>query len=168
MTGIATAEQSDAIMALLEERWDDLIGAMPVKLCFPALDGLDWQSITGADPKNTPWSYHNGGNWPFLLWLLAAAAVTAGRPELARRALDTAATRINKQRWPEYYDGPDGRLIGKEARAFQTWSIAGFIAAEELLKHPDRVGLFALEESPAVAACSLRVADELRGDRGEQ
>jgi hypothetical protein len=168
MTGIATAEQSDAIMALLEERWDDIIGAMPVKLCFPALDGLDWQSITGADPKNTPWSYHNGGNWPFLLWLLAAAAVSSGRPELARRALDTAAARINEQRWPEYYDGPDGRLIGKEARAFQTWSIAGFIAAEELLKHPDRVGLFALEESPAVAACALRVADELGGDRGEQ
>jgi glycogen debranching enzyme len=131
-----------------------------LKLCFPALDGLDWKSITGADPKNTPWSYHNGGYWPFLLWLLATAAVKAGRPELAQRALGTVAARIAEQRWPEYYDGPDSRLIGKEARAFQTWSIAGFIAAQALLREPERVGLFALEESPAVAACSVRVAKE--------
>ncbi len=161
MTSMASHEQSAAIMDLMEQRWDDLIGAMPVKLCFPSLEDRDWKVVTGADPKNTPWSYHNGGNWPFLLWLLAAAAVKAERPELAQRALDIAASRIAVQRWPEYYDGRDGRLIGKEAKAFQTWSIAGFIAAHEMLAQPQHVDLFGYEESPAVVTCSLRVADEM-------
>jgi hypothetical protein len=161
LTSLATHEQSQAVMALLDQRWDDLIGAMPVKLCFPALEGLDWKTVTGADPKNIPWSYHNGGNWPFLLWLLAAAATKAERPELAQRALDVAAARIKVQRWPEYYDGRDGRLIGKEARAFQTWSIAGFIAAHEMLAQPQQVELFAYPEDLAVLACSLRVANEM-------
>jgi glycogen debranching enzyme len=162
MTSLASQEQSAAIMGLIEQRWDDLIGTMPVKLCFPALEGRDWQTITCADPKNTPWSYHNGGNWPFLLWLLAGAAIKAQRPQLAQRALDIAASRIAVQRWPEYYDGRDGRLIGKEARAFQTWSIAGFAAAHEMMAQPEHVGLFAYEDNPAVVACALRVDDEMR------
>jgi glycogen debranching enzyme len=161
LTSLASDEQAAAIMELMEERWDDLVGSMPLKLCFPALVGRDWQTVTGADPKNTPWSYHNGGNWPFLLWLLAGGAIKAGRPELAHRALDVAASRIAMQRWPEYYDGRDGRLIGKEARSFQTWSIAGFIAAHEMLARPQHVELFSYEENPAVVACSLRVADEM-------
>lgn len=161
ITSLATDEQSVAIMDLTEARWDDLVGAMPLKLCFPALQGRDWRTVTGADPKNTPWSYHNGGNWPFLLWLLAAGAIKAGRPELAHRALSIAASRIAEQRWPEYYDGRDGRLIGKEARSFQTWSIAGFIAAHEMIARPAHIELFSYRESPTVAACSLRVAEEL-------
>ena len=92
-TSMASQEQSSAIMDLMEQRWDDLIGAMPVKLCFPALEGRDWDTVTGADPKNTPWSYHNGGNRPFLLWLLAAAAIKAGRYELVQRAVDIAGSR---------------------------------------------------------------------------
>jgi hypothetical protein len=161
MTSLATHEQAEAIVCLMEQRWDDLIGAMPVKLCFPALEGLDWKTVTGADPKNIAWSYHNGGNWPVLLWLLAAAAIKAERPGLAQRALDAAAARIGEQRWPEYYDGRDGRLIGKEARAFQTWSIAGFIAAHEMLAKPEHVALFAHVENAAVRACSSRVAEEV-------
>jgi hypothetical protein len=146
---------------LLEQRWDDLVGAMPVKLCFPALEGFDWKTVTGADPKNAPWSYQYGGNWPFLLWLMAAAAIRTGRSELAQRALDIAASRIAGQRWPEYYDGRDGRLIGREARAFQTWSIAGFIAAHEMLAKPEQVELSSYEENSAVLACSSRVAEEM-------
>ncbi len=168
MTSLATREQSAAIMDLIEQRWDDLIGFMPVKLCYPAVEGRDWEIITSADPKNTPWSYHNGGNWPFLLWLLAAAAVKTQRPELAQRALDIAASGIARQRWPEYYDGRDGRLVGKEARFLQTWSIAGFIAAQEILTRPQQVELFSFEENPNVAACSSRVADEMRTREKQQ
>jgi hypothetical protein len=160
ITSMASHEQSAAIMDLMDQRWDDLIGSMPVKLCFPALEGRDWKTVTGADPKNTPWSYHNGGNWPFLLWLLAAAAIKAERREHAQRALDIAATRIAVQRWPEYYDGRDGRLIGKEARTFQTWSIAGFIAAHEMLAQPQHAELFTYPENPMVLACSSRIEDD--------
>lgn len=64
---------------------------MPLKICLPALEAEEWRIITGSDPKNTyvnyplnclilmliivvlvsfcrPWSYHNGGSWPTLVW----------------------------------------------------------------------------------------------------
>lgn len=160
LTSLADDEQAEAIMNLMESRWDDLLGSMPVKVCFPALEDRDWQTVTGADPKNLPWSYHNGGNWPFLLWLLAGSAIKSGRSELADRALDTAASRIGEQGWPEYYDGRRGRFVGKEARSHQTWSIAGFIAAADMLAQPDKIELFSYEEHPKVVACSTRVAEQ--------
>ena len=146
VSSLADPEQSEAIMDLFEARWDDLVGAMPVKLAFPALEGSAWRTMTGADAKNIPWSYHNGGHWPFLLWLLAAAAVKTGRPELGRRALDVAQDRLRDGRWPEYFDGRRGRLVGKEARCFQTWTIAGALAAHHLLAEPSRAVLFAQDE----------------------
>ena len=161
LTSLADEAQAAALMNLMEARWEDLVGSMPLKLCFPALVERDWRTVTGADPKNIPWSYHNGGNWPFLLWLHAGAVIKGGRPELAYRALDIAASQIAEQRWPEYYDGRDGRLIGKEARSFQTWSIAGFVAAHDMLAEPRHADLFSFEENPAVVACSLKVAEQM-------
>jgi hypothetical protein len=75
----ASPQESQGIMDLIEQRWDDLVGNMPMKICFPAVEGLEWKILTGCDPKNVPWSYHNGGNWPVLLWLLVAAAQKTGR-----------------------------------------------------------------------------------------
>lgn len=50
---LATTEQSHAILDLIEAKWSDLVAAMPLKICFPALEGREWQIITGCDPKNT-------------------------------------------------------------------------------------------------------------------
>jgi hypothetical protein len=155
VSSLADENQAAGIMELIERRWDDLMGEMPVKLCFPALEGQDWRTVTGADPKNTPWSYHNGGNWPFLLWLMAAASARTGRMELAERALSAAVSRLPAQQWAEYFDGRDGRLMGKEARAFQTWSIAGLLGACEILRNPDHVNLFAFKDGTGAIACSL-------------
>jgi glycogen debranching enzyme len=35
-------------------------------------------------------SYHNGGNWPVLLWLLAAAAQKTGRDAISNNAIAIA------------------------------------------------------------------------------
>ncbi len=157
VSSLATPDQAQGIMDLIEQRWDDLIGQMPLKLCFPALEGRDWETVTGADPKNSAWSYHNGGNWPFMLWLLAAAAQKTGRPALAARALETAAGRLETERWAEYFDGRQGRLVGKEARRFQTWSVAGFLAAHQLLEQPDHLGLLSFDSLPEAQACDWHV-----------
>lgn len=61
---LATGEQAEAILDLVEERWEELIGEMPLKICYPAMENQEWQIVTGCDPKNTRWSYHNGGSWP--------------------------------------------------------------------------------------------------------
>ncbi|MEO1428762.1 MAG: glycoside hydrolase 100 family protein [Cyanobacteria bacterium J06633_8] len=154
ISSLASEEQSKAIMELVEHRWESLVGCMPMKLCFPALEGRDWQLITGSDPKNIPWSYHNGGSWPFLLWELAAAGLKMGKTELVEKALNIVAERILKDGWPEYYDAKNGRLIGKEARKFQTWTIAGFLAAEELLENPKNLELISFEEDFNVISCA--------------
>nr|KYP64966.1 hypothetical protein KK1_019580 [Cajanus cajan] len=143
---MATTEQSTAIMDLIESRWEELVGDMPVKVCYPALESHEWRLITGCDPKNTRWSYHNGGSWPVLLWLLVAASIKTGRPQIARRALQVAETKLSKDSWPEYYDGTLGRYVGKQARKFQTWSIAGYLAARMMMDDPSHLGLVALEE----------------------
>lgn len=146
LVSLASKKESHRIMDLFEQRWYDLIGYMPVKICFPALSGSEWRLVTGCDPKNSPWSYHNGGNWPVLLWLFAAVAQKTGRVELGQRAIDIAEKRLMNDKFPEYYDGKNGRLIGKEARSYQTWTIAGLLAAKELLANPEYVKLICFDE----------------------
>ena len=143
---LASAQEAQGIMDLIEQRWADLVGNMPMKICFPAVEGLEWKILTGCDPKNVPWSYHNGGNWPVLLWLLVAAAQKTGRTEVARLAIELAEKRLSEDQWPEYYDGRNGRLVGKEARKYQTWTIAGFLVAKDLMANPQHLGLFSFDE----------------------
>ena len=146
IASLATKQQSEAIFNLIIERWDDLIGNMPMKICFPALEDTEWRLLTGCDPKNKPWSYHNGGSWPVLMWMLTAAAQKIGKADVAAKAIEIAEKSLSKDGWAEYYDGKTGRLIGKEARKNQTWSIAGYLLAKELIANPNHLKLFSFDE----------------------
>ncbi len=145
ITSLASEEEAQKIMNLIDKRWSDLVGYMPMKICFPALEGLEWQIVTGCDPKNTAWSYHNGGNWPVLLWLLTAAAQKTNRLEIAHKAVDIAEKLLFEDKFPEYYDGRNGRLIGKKARKYQIWTIAGLLVAKELIQNPRHLELLSFE-----------------------
>jgi len=137
--GLATPEESHKIMNLFEEHWDQLIGDMPVKIVYPAAEGERWAWVTGNDPKNAPWSYHNGGNWPSLIWAFVSAAITCGRADLAERAYVVAAQRLPADHWPEYYDGRKGSLIGRRANYNQVWSASALIISHRLLKTPENL-----------------------------
>jgi len=150
VSSLTNKQQSLGILNLIETQWENLIADMPMKLCFPALEDLEWKILTGCDPKNRPWSYHNGGSWPVLLWMLAAAAQKMGRIDLAHRAINIAEKRLHTDQWPEYYDGQNGRLIGKEARKYQTWTIAGYLLAKELVDNPNYLKLVCFGEYPEV------------------
>ena len=110
VSSLGTPKQNDAVLNLIEAKWDDLVGHMPLKISYPALEFEEWRIITGSDPKNTwvsclfifasclvlasnlfmiswslkyvcldsysPWSYHNGGSWPTLLWQVTLASIT--------------------------------------------------------------------------------------------
>ena len=141
MFDLATDVQSEKIIRLYESRWDDLIGSMPVKIIYPAMEGLEWQVRTGSDPKNVAWSYQNGGNWPALLWHFVAAALKTGRGDLAERAFQTAIQRLPYDSWPEYYDGKTGRLVGRRSNQQQVWSAASVILAHKLIENPDLLSL---------------------------
>ncbi|XP_038716929.1 probable alkaline/neutral invertase B [Tripterygium wilfordii] len=158
LSSLATPEQAAAIMDLIESRWDELVGEMPLKISYPAIESHEWRIVTGCDPKNTRWSYHNGGSWPVLLWLLTAACIKTGRPQIARRAIDLAESRLSKDHWPEYYDGKLGRYVGKQARKNQTWSIAGYLVAKMMLEDPSHLGMISLEEDKQMTPLVKRSA----------
>lgn len=155
ITGLATHEQSQAIMNLIEQRWDDLVGQMPMKICFPALQDLEWKILTGCDPKNAPWSYHNGGNWPVLLWVLTAAAVKMDRIEFVQTAIAIAESNLQADAFPEYYDGRSGHLIGREARKDQTWTIAGYLVAKAMIEHPNYLSLVCFSDDIPAVRCTV-------------
>ena len=157
---LASEEQSEAIMTLIEKRWEDLVGDMPMKITFPALENDEYKIITGCDPKNIAWSYHNGGSWPVLMWMLTAAAIKTNKICIAERAIHIAQLRLQEDEWPEYYDGKRGRLIGKQSRKYQTWTVAGLLLAKEMIKEPSHLSLlnfepFTMEE--ASRACEFEI-----------
>ncbi|MBA0589739.1 hypothetical protein Gorai_018472 [Gossypium raimondii] len=155
LSSLATPAQATAIMDLIEERWEDLIGEMPLKIVYPALEGHDWRTVTGFDPKNTRWSYHNGGTWPALIWLLTAACIKTGRPQIAKRAIELMEQRLSKNGWPEYYDGKAGRYVGKQARKYQTWSISGYLVAKRMIENPANLPIISLEEDKRISMPKL-------------
>ncbi|KAJ9681714.1 hypothetical protein PVL29_017884 [Vitis rotundifolia] len=146
ISSLGTPKQNQGILDTIQAKWDDLVGHMPLKICYPALEYEEWRIITGSDPKNTPWSYHNGGSWPTLLWQFTLACIKMGRPELARKAVADAEKRLPVDRWPEYYDTRNGRFIGKQSRIFQTWTIAGYLTSKMLLENPEMAALLFWEE----------------------
>ncbi|CAL5365347.1 unnamed protein product [Camellia sinensis] len=167
VSSLATADQSHAILDLIEAKWADLVADMPFKICYPALEGQEWPIITGSDPKNTPWSYHNAGAWPTLLWQLTVACIKMNRPEIAAKAVEVAEKRISRDKWPEYYDTKRARFIGKQSRLFQTWSIAGYLVAKQLLADPSAAKILITEEdSELVNAFSCMVSANPRRKRG--
>ncbi|XP_076888656.1 alkaline/neutral invertase E, chloroplastic-like [Bidens hawaiensis] len=166
VSSLATNDQSHAILDLFEAKWADLVGDMPLKICYPALEGQEWRIITGSDPKNTPWSYHNGGSWPTLLWQLTVASIKMNRPEIAENAVKVAERRISKDKWAEYYDTKRGRFIGKQARLFQTWSIAGYVVAKQLLANPEAAKILVnVEDTELVNAFSCMISANPRRKR---
>ncbi|KAG8477507.1 hypothetical protein CXB51_030075 [Gossypium anomalum] len=155
LSSLATPAQATAIMDLIEERWEDLIGEMPLKIVYPELEGHDWRTVTGFDPKNTRWSYHNGGTWPALIWLLTAACIKTGRPQIAKRAIELMEQRLSKNGWPEYYDGKSGRYVGKQTRKYQTWSISGYLVVKLMIENPANLPNISLEEDKRISKPKL-------------
>uniref|UniRef100_A0A803M878 Alkaline/neutral invertase n=1 Tax=Chenopodium quinoa TaxID=63459 RepID=A0A803M878_CHEQI len=53
LSSLITPQQASTIMDLIEECWDELIGEMPLRMTYPALEGNEWKIITGYESKNT-------------------------------------------------------------------------------------------------------------------
>ncbi|KAM1442599.1 hypothetical protein ACFXTO_010567 [Malus domestica] len=169
VSSLGTPKQNDAVLNFIEAKWDDLVGHMPLKISYPALEFEEWRIITGSDPKNTPWSYHNGGSWPTLLWQFTLACIKMGRIELAQKAAALAEKRLRSDRWPEYYDTRTGKFIGKQSRLYQTWTIAGFLATKMLLENPEKAALLFWDEDYElleICVCALSKSGRKKCSRG--
>ncbi len=153
MSALATQEQSQRLLTFYDERWDALIGDAPLRLCYPGYEGDAWRIVTGGDQKNRPWSYHNGGSWPCLLWSFAPVALRFGRSDLAERAVKAAETRLAADEWPEYYEGERERKVSESARRLQSWSMGAFLYAKACLADPELVDLFCWPDTVEERAC---------------
>ncbi|KAK8689327.1 hypothetical protein V6N13_088048 [Hibiscus sabdariffa] len=169
VSSLATPKQNEAILNLIEAKWDDIVGNMPCKICYPAVENEEWRIITGCDPKNTPWSYHNGGSWPTLLWQFTLACIKMGRLQLAQKAVSLAEKRLSIDRWPEYYDTRSGKFIGKQSRLYQTWTIAGFLTSRMMVENPQLASLLFWEEDYElleICVCALNKSGRKKCSRG--
>lgn len=83
----------------------------------------------------------------FLLSLqFTLACMKMGRMDLAEKAINLAEKRLPGDQWPEYYDTSNGKFIGKQARLYQTWSIAGYLASKMLLENPEMASVLYWDE----------------------
>ncbi|KAJ9549579.1 hypothetical protein OSB04_022122 [Centaurea solstitialis] len=166
VSSLSTPKQNTSILNMIESKWDDLVGQMPIKICYPALELDDWRIITGSDPKNTSRIIADRGHITMVVpgqlfygrfskrlvcgtgWdmTFTLACLKMGREELARKAVDLAEKRLYADHWPEYYDTKSGKFIGKQARLYQTWTIAGFLTSKMLLENPEKAALLFWEE----------------------
>jgi hypothetical protein len=144
--GLCDRQQSESILRLYEARWDDLVGAAPLRIVYPALEGEAWKVVTGADTKNRPWRNHNGGWWPALLWSFASATTARGRLDLLERALEASEKRLNEDGWPEYYDGRTRPAVGTRARTRQSWTLGAYLYARACLDDPAAAELYTFSE----------------------
>ncbi|RWW26860.1 hypothetical protein GW17_00008734 [Ensete ventricosum] len=79
-------------------------------------------------------------------------------PDFGESAIGRVAPVDSGEPWPEYYDTPTGRFIGKQSRLYQTWTIAGFLASKLLLENPEMASILTFEEDLELlegCACSL-------------
>jgi beta-fructofuranosidase len=145
--GLLTAPQQRALFRLVLHNRHHLMAQMPMRICHPPMEGIEWSNKTGSDPKNWPWSYHNGGHWPSLLWFFAAAALLHERQHptadvvllgqvrsMVEECYWAQVNQLPRQQWAEYFDGPTGTWVGQQSRTYQTWTIVGFLLLHHLLR----------------------------------
>jgi hypothetical protein len=159
MFGVLTAPQQRALFRLVLHNREHLMAQMPMRICHPPMDIEEWQNKTGSDPKNWPWSYHNGGHWPSLLWFFGASILLHEKryPKadvllmgqmraLIEECYWSQLNQLPRQKWAEYFDGPTGTWVGQQSRTYQTWTIVGFLLMHHLLRaEPDDVLMLDLD-----------------------
>ena len=57
ISGLADKMKASELARLIKQNRGAIIGKMPAKVCYPALEGKQWEIITGYDPKNIA-AYH--------------------------------------------------------------------------------------------------------------
>nr|CAB3460909.1 unnamed protein product [Digitaria exilis] len=63
LSSLVTGEKAEAMPDLVDELCEELNREMSLKISYPGMENQEWHIVTGCDPKNTRWSYHNGGSW---------------------------------------------------------------------------------------------------------
>jgi hypothetical protein len=138
LSGVASPTRARRLIAWVESERAALQrnGLLAVELppnLFPYIqrDHPDWRPR--YERFGRPGEYHNGGVWPFICGFYIAAAVAAGRQQVAERNLAVLTGLVERARDPElawgfneWFRAQDGVAMGQD---WQTWSAAMYLYA---------------------------------------
>jgi hypothetical protein len=143
LSGLASAEQSDAIIAWVEKEclFMKANGSLAVDLppnFFPFTFPGDTDWHPRYENFNMPGNYHNGGIWPFICGLYVAALVAAKKYNLAERKLFELTKLVKLSKDPnlefgfnEWIKAQTGNIMGVD---WQTWSAALYLYAAKCVE----------------------------------
>ncbi len=142
LSGVAGEERAVAILDLIQATSLDRPG--PLKSITPPVfpGDPDWRYYYLFEDLNRPYSYHNGGVWPFLGGFYVAVLTAMKRHDEAEKSLEDLA-RLNhagcKKPWGfnEWLEGRSGQPMGM---ASQAWSAGMYIYAYHVVRR--RVPIF--------------------------
>ena len=120
---------------------------MPMRICHPPMEGVEWENKTGSDPKNWPWSYHNGGHWPSLLWYFGGSILLHERihphadmllmtqmKTLVEECSGVSSTSFPASSGLSTSMDPQEPGLGSNHALYQTWTIVGFLLLHHFLR----------------------------------
>jgi hypothetical protein len=121
LSGVANEKHTNAILDAIESHTKYLLPAV-----FPVIHpgDPDWRDYYGE--LNQPYSYHNGGVWPFIGGFYVAALVKAGRLSKAEAALERLAAMNRDGEFNEWHHGQSGAPLGVRDQA---WSAGMYLYA---------------------------------------
>lgn len=135
VTGLATPTIAHSILAYIEK--EAINRPFPCKAIWPPLKPGDkeWHSYFEKCDAREPFSYLNGGVWPFIGGFYVAALVKAGQHAKAQEELEylAEANRLGKtMEWEfnEWLHGRSGKS-GENSAPYQAWSAGTFLFAAE-------------------------------------
>lgn len=136
LTGVANKEKGKKIVDFCLK--NNINAPLPVTCLFPPVmeNDLDWEEIYST--KEMPFTYHNGGVWPFIFGFWIATLVKRKRKKTAKKDLKKFAKFMQDNLWDfnEYYHGKNLTPLGRE---YQAWSAAGYILAYFALKENKKI-----------------------------
>ncbi|KAL8171761.1 hypothetical protein V2J09_023565 [Rumex salicifolius] len=144
ISSMGTPNQNEAVLNLIDAKWEDLMADMPMKICYPAIKEEEWRIFT-------------------------LACLKMGRSDLAEKAISLAEKKLQADGWPEYYDTRHGKFIGKQSRLYQTWTIAGFLTSKMLIENPEMASLLYWHEDFEIletCVCALNKSGRTKCSRG--
>ncbi len=135
VTGLATQKITDSILQHIEK--EGINKPFPCKAIWPPMKPGDkeWHSYFEKCDAKEPFSYLNGGVWPFIGGFYVAALVKAKQYAKAATELErlAEANRVGKtMEWEfsEWLHGQSGKP-GENSAPYQAWSAGAYLFAAE-------------------------------------
>jgi len=127
-------KRANDIMSFIESERD--ASRYPIQTLFPPITrkDIDYREYLEEPPSlNKPYSYHNGGIWPFVGGFWVIALEKQGKKTAAWKELRRLAELNKKNNW-EFNEWFDSKKLKPSGMKGQSWNAAMYVLAYNYLK----------------------------------